>query len=105
MLVQGDGELPTISNSVKKCFIFITFISMHHVGKNHLNLYPIHHGCKELMHFLIPLCNTSLKRYFFPCKLKPVDRIEHMASVINRSRVRVLKKIVEVGLMQNKLFF
>lgn len=29
---------------------------------------------------------------------------EHMASVINISRVRVLKKIAEVGIMQNKFF-
>lgn len=74
MLVQRDGELPTISNSAKKCFIFITFISMYHVGKEHLNLSP---NTPQLqgMHLLIPLCKTSLKRYFSPFKLKPVKEL------------------------------
>lgn len=49
----------------------------------------------------------SIMQYIFEKILfsLQVEGIEHTASVINRSRVRVLKKIVEVGLMQNKLFF
>lgn len=74
MLVQGDGELPTISNSAKKYFISITFLSMHHVGKDHLNLSPKTPQLQG-MHLLIPLCKTSLKRYFFPLKLKPVKEL------------------------------
>lgn len=54
LLVQGDGELPTISNSAKKCFIFITFRSTYPVGNDHLNL-SLHTPQLQGMHLLIPL--------------------------------------------------
>lgn len=77
--VAGAGRWGTahhLSNSAKKCFIFITFISMYPVGNDHLNLSP-NTPRLQGMHLLIPLYKTSLKRYSFPCKLKPVNEWAH----------------------------
>lgn len=96
-------ELPPSESQQRHKNVKDETLSIQHVGKGSFKaLPPINQSCEKYTCWS-PYTKHLLKGTFF-FQVETGEWIEHVASAINRSRDKVLMKIVEVRLVQSKIF-